>query len=75
MDNTVMVAIISGLCVGIPSLVATITSNNKAQALINYKIEQLDKKVEKHNKVIERTFKLEEEVHVLEERVNLYHHD
>lgn len=75
MDNAVIVAIISGLCVSVPSVIATISSNNKAQALMNYKIDQLDKKVEKHNKVIERTFKLEEEVHVLEEKMNLYHHD
>jgi len=71
----IIIAIIGGLCVGIPNLFATITSNNKAQALINYKIEQLDKKVEKHNEVIARTFKLEEEVHVLEEKMHLYHHD
>ena len=73
--DEIIVAIIGGLCVGIPNLFATISSNNKAQALMNYKIDQLDKKVEKHNKVIERTFKLEEEVHVLEEKMHLYHHD
>lgn len=75
MDNTVIVAIISGLCVSVPSVIATISSNNKAQALMNYKIDELDKKVEKHNKVIERTFNLENEVHILEEKMKLYHHD
>lgn len=75
MDNTVLTAIISGLCVGIPSVIATMMSNNKAQALMNYKIDELDKKVEKHNKVIERTFNLEEEVHILEEKMKLYHHE
>ena len=74
MEN-ILTAIIGGICVAIPNIFATISSNNKAQALINYKIEQLDKKVEKHNEVIERTFKLEEEVHVLEEKMHLYHHD
>lgn len=75
MDNSVIVAIVSGLCVAIPSVVATILSNNKAQALMSYRIDELDKKVEKHNKVIERTFRLEEEVHILEEKMDFYHHE
>lgn len=54
MDNTVLVAIISGLCVGVPSVVATMMSNNKSQALMNYRIDELTKKVEKHNNVVER---------------------
>lgn len=75
MDNTVVVAIISGLCVSIPSVIATISSNNKAQALMNYKIDQLEKKVEKHNNVIARTFELEKKFEVLEGEVHHYHHD
>ena len=75
MSDTIIVALIGGLCASIPSVLATIMSNNKAQALMNYKIDQLDKKVEKHNKVIERTYKLEEEVHILEGRMDAYHHD
>lgn len=54
MDNTIVVAIVSGLCVGIPSVMATLVSNNKNQALMNYKIEELSKRVEKHNNVVER---------------------
>ena len=73
MNDTIIVAFISGVCVAIPSVIATITSNNKSQALINYRIDQLDKKVEKHNKVIERTYNLEEEVHILEEKMKMYH--
>ena len=73
MDNTVIVALIGGLCASIPSVLATIMSNNKAQALMNYKIDQLDKKVEKHNSVVERTYNLEEDVRVLKEKMNIYH--
>lgn len=75
MSDTVMVAIISGLCVGVPSVFATMMSNNKANALMNYKIDELDKKVEKHNKVIERTFNLEKDLAVLKDEVHHYHHD
>ena len=73
MDADVIVAIVSGLCVAIPSVIATISSNQKSQALINYKIEELDKKVEKHNSVVERTYALEDEVHITQEKMKMYH--
>ena len=69
MDADVIVAIVSGLCVAIPSVIATISSNQKSQALINYKIEELDKKVENHNTVIERPYALEDEVHIIYEKM------
>lgn len=75
MESTVITAIISGLFVAIPSLFATVSSNRKSQALLEYKIQELDKKVEKHNNIIERTYALEDEVHILEEKVELYHKD
>lgn len=75
MESTALTTLISGLCVAIPSLIATISSNRKSQALIEYKIQELDKKVEKHNHIIERTYALEDEVHILEEKVELYHKD
>lgn len=75
MESTALTALISGLCVAIPSLIATISSNRKSQALIEYKIEELDKKVEKHNTVIERTYALEHEVNILEEKMKIYHED
>lgn len=75
MDSTTITALISGLCVAIPSVIATISSNRKSQALIDYKIQELDKKVEKHNNIIERTYALEDEVHILEEKMKLYHED
>lgn len=65
MENTVLVAIISGLCVGVPSVIATIVSNNKSQAIMNYRIDQLDKKVEKHNNVVERMALQEQETRTL----------
>lgn len=71
MDNTIIVALIAS----VPSVIATIVSNSKAQALMEYKIQQLDNKVEKHNKVIERTFKLEEDVKILNTKMDMYHHE
>lgn len=54
MSDVVVTAIISGLCVAIPSVVATMSSNNKSNALMNYRIDELTKEVEKHNSVVER---------------------
>ena len=75
MESTVITALISGLFVAIPSLYATVSSNRKSQALLEYKIEELDKKVEKHNNIIERTYALEDEVHILEEKMKIFHND
>lgn len=81
MDSTVLVAIISGLCVGVPSIVTTIMLNNKNQAVINakvednqqfvnYKLDELTKKVEKHNNVVERMALQEQQTKSLWKEVN-----
>lgn len=69
MSEAIAVALISGLCVGLPSLIATLVSNrnNIKQAEENknltlYRINQLESKVDKHNSVVERTFRLEGQV-------------
>ena len=54
MSDVVVTAIISGLCVAIPSVISTMSSNNKSNALMNYRIDELTKEVEKHNSVVER---------------------
>ena len=54
MSEAVTIALISALCVGVPSVIATMFSNNKANALMNFRIDELTKKVEKHNNVVER---------------------
>lgn len=67
--HDIWIAVISGLCVAIPSLIATMSSNKKTTNLMMYRIEQLEKKQDKHNSVIERTFKLEEDVKLIKEEV------
>lgn len=69
MTDTIMVAIISGLCVGIPSVLATWTSNSKHSALLDYKVEQMDKKVDSLAKKLESHNELEKEVATLKEQV------
>ena len=70
MNDVVVTALISGLCVAIPSIVATVFTNSKHQELIEYKIDQLEKKVDKHNSVIERTYDLERTVQTLEDKLS-----
>lgn len=46
----------------IGTLVGSILASNKTQALIGYRLDQLEIKVEKHNQVIERTTILERDL-------------
>nr|DAQ91811.1 MAG TPA: hypothetical protein [Caudoviricetes sp.] len=65
----IWVAIIGGICVAVPSILATVSSNKKTTSLMLYRIEQLEKKQDKHNTLIERTYKLEEDVKLMKEEI------
>ena len=65
----IIIAIISGLCVAIPSIIATISSNKKSNDLVIYRINELDKKVHEHNNLIDRMYKVESRVTLLEDEV------
>ena len=67
--NEVVVAIISGLCVAIPSIIATISTNKKNNDLVIYRIDELDKKVKEHNSLVERMFNVEKKVALIEEKL------
>ena len=69
MDNQITIAIISGLCVAIPTIISTVSTLNKNNALqderinrIQDDIKTLSQRVEKHNQVAERVSVLEAEV-------------
>lgn len=66
LTETIIVAIIAF----IGSLVGNFLSNNKNQALIAYRLEQLEKKVNLHNSVIERTYELEKDVKVIKNEID-----
>jgi len=67
--NEVVVAIISGLCVAVPSIIATISTNKKNNDLVIYRIDELDKKVKEHNSLVERMFNVEKRMAVIEEKL------
>lgn len=65
----VVVAIISGLCVAIPSIISTIIVNNRNKNLLIYRVGSLEEKVNKHNNLIDRMYKVESRVTVLEDEI------
>ena len=65
----IIIAIISGLCVAIPSIIATLSSGKKNNDLVIYRINQLDNKVHEHNNLIDRMYKVESRVTLLEDEV------
>ena len=63
----VLTAVISGLCVAVPSIVATILANKRNNDLVLFRINELDQKVHEHNQLIDRLYKIENRVTILEE--------
>jgi hypothetical protein len=62
-------SIITGLCVAVPSILATILSNRKSNALLTYRIDQLELEQKKHNNLIDRMYKVESRVTILEDEM------
>lgn len=63
----IITALISGLCVAIPSIIATISANRRNQDVITYQIKDLTEHVNKHNNLIDRMYRIENRVTLLEE--------
>ena len=63
----IIIAIISGLCVAIPSIIATVSSNKRSNDLVIYRINELDKKVHEHNSLIDRMYRVEKDVAILKD--------
>lgn len=63
----IIIAVIGGLSVAVPSIIATVVSNKKTTALLEYKVDQLTEHVNKHNNLIDRMYKIENRVTLLEE--------
>ena len=74
MNETIVVAIVTGLLSLIGTLCGSYFSHRKSTALIAYRIEQLEDKVNKHNKLIERTYALEKRCEVFEEKFKVTNH-
>jgi hypothetical protein len=69
MQVQITVAIISGLCVAIPSLIATLVSNISNKNIVIYRINQLEEKVHAHNNLIDRMYSAEKRIAILEDNI------
>lgn len=65
--NAIITAVISGLCVAVPSVIATVSANKRNNDLVLFRINELDQKVKEHNNLIDRMYKVENRVTILEE--------
>lgn len=74
MSSEVIISLISGISVAVPSLIATLFSNyqnskknEENKKLTIYRLEELEKKVDKYNDIMERIYKMEEDMKYLKE--------
>ena len=70
MSESIIVALITG---GL-SLLGVYLANRKSAAVIEYRLQELEKKQDKHNKLIERTYILEDQANVMEEKMKVANH-
>ena len=68
--TSILVAVITAL----GSFLGVYYANRKSQALVVYRLEQLEKSVSAHNRVVERVYKLEERAEVVDERIRFADH-
>lgn len=67
-------AIIVGVLALTGTLVGSLIGNNKTQALVIYRLQQLENQVNKHNNLVERMYNLEERQKVMEEQIKVANH-
>lgn len=66
MTESIVVALITGAL----ALIGTYISNRKSAALMEYRLEQLERKVDKHNNLVERMYAVEEKTQLQEAEIN-----
>jgi TolA-binding protein len=67
-------SIIVGVLALTGTLLGSIMSNNKTQALVTYRLQQLEEKVNKHNNLVERMYKMQEKQMVMDEQIKVANH-
>ena len=67
--SEIWVAIIGGLSVAIPSVIATISSNKRNNDLVIYRINELDEKVQKYNNLKDRMTVAEKDIAVIKDNI------
>ena len=65
----IYIALIGGLCTAIPTILTTILSTRKSNAILTYRIDNLEIEQKKHNNLIDRMYKVESRVTLLEDEM------
>lgn len=74
MDTAIISSLISAGAAILVCILNFRAQTSKLTALLEYKLDELQKQVEKHNSLIERTYKLEQDVSVLAEKQSIANH-
>lgn len=72
--TSIFVAVITALGSFVGVYYANKKNSEKTQALISYRLEQLEIAVNKHNQVVSRVYKLEEAQAVTDEKIKVANH-
>ena len=67
MSESIIIAVLSFT----GTLLGAYIANRKSAAIMEYRLQQLEKKVDKHNTVIERTYALEKRADVMDEKIKV----
>lgn len=71
---TAISTIIGAVISGVVSLIVSSIQHNKTIAVIEVKVDELQKRVDKHNNTIERVYELERLTDVHEEKLKVANH-
>ena len=64
--SSILIVILPSLITGVLSFIGVYVSNNKSNAIWQYRLEELEKRVNQHNNLIDRMYKVEERVGIIE---------
>lgn len=69
MDNTILVAIITGLCTAVPCVVATFTTNSTREALQAERLSNMAQKLDELTAKVEQLSSFDKRISILEQMV------
>lgn len=72
--TSIIVAVVTAMGSFLGVYYANRKSAEKTNALIGYRLQQLEAAVNRHNQVVERVYKLEERAEVTDERIRVANH-
>ena len=70
MNEAIAVALTTGICTSVATLIGVYFQNSKNQAVLETKLETLTKSVEKHNNFAEKIPVIEEQIKVANHRID-----